>query len=210
MAESEITCAEPDFVGEQKFAAGIGDDLGESVAEGALVSDSELADLVHVVAEEIDADGMFHRGWEHVDDAAAHGELAAAFDHVDAAVGGADEIVEEFTQFVGLSRCDLDRAHVGEALDLRLQQRTHRGHDDSRRVVPLEATQHLESTTDGICAWRESFVRKRFPCRVVGDGLVAEPGAQLLSELLRLAIRRCHGQHGPTLICDRCGQPRKE
>ena len=44
-------------------------------------------DLLDLVAEELDADGVVGGGREHVEDAAAHLELATTGDHVDPRVG---------------------------------------------------------------------------------------------------------------------------
>ena len=60
--------------------------------EGALVGDGEAADLVDLVAEELDAQRVVLGRREHVDDAAAYGELAASLDQVDPRVGGGSQV----------------------------------------------------------------------------------------------------------------------
>ena len=62
------------------------------LGQRALVGHGERAQLVDLVAEEVDAHRVVGDGREHVEDAAAHRELAAAGDHVDPGVGEVDEL----------------------------------------------------------------------------------------------------------------------
>ncbi len=92
------------------------------------------AELLDLVAEELDAHGVVGGGREHVEDAAAHRELAAAGDHVDARVGEVDELDGELgpgrsprppaTSSIG--------ARLGEVVGERLQRGAHRCDDDER------------------------------------------------------------------------------
>ena len=54
-------------------------------------ADGELGEPVDLVAPQVDADGPVGGGREHVDDRAAHGQLAAVLHHLLAAVAGADQ-----------------------------------------------------------------------------------------------------------------------
>ena len=64
---------------------------------------------------------------------------------------------------------------VGEALDLRLEHRAHRGHHDPQRAVAgvgagvHQPAQHRQPPADGVAARAEPLVRQRLPARVVGD-----------------------------------------
>ena len=64
----------------------------DRLGQRPLVGDRERPELLDLVAEELDAHGVVGRGREHVEDAAAHRELATAGDHVDAGVGEVDEL----------------------------------------------------------------------------------------------------------------------
>ena len=97
---------------------------------GPLVGDREVADLLHGVAEEVDADRVL-LGWrEDVDDAAAYGELAAPLDQIDPDVRGADQGGREVAEVEVLADRQPDRLQLGQPLDLRLQHAADRGHDD--------------------------------------------------------------------------------
>ena len=82
----------PDVVGQQQFTARHRDhrvdvDLGDR----ALIGDGEHPHLGDLVAPELDADRVLGGRREDVEDAAAHRELAALADHVDAGVGQLDQ-----------------------------------------------------------------------------------------------------------------------
>ena len=86
MRLGELRGARPDLVVEQQLAARRRPHVGD-LLERALVGDREPADLVDLVAPELDAERVLLGRREHVDDAAAHRELTAALDQVDARVG---------------------------------------------------------------------------------------------------------------------------
>ena len=77
--------------GEQQLAARRRPEAVLGDLEGALVGDLEPAHLLDRVAPELDADRVLLGRREDVEDAAAHGELAAPLDEVGAGVGGRDE-----------------------------------------------------------------------------------------------------------------------
>ena len=86
--------ARPHIVGEQQFTARdreqrVDVDLGNR----ALVGNREHPHLGDLVTPELDPDRMLGGRRENVEDAAAHGELAAPADHVDPGVGQLDEPV---------------------------------------------------------------------------------------------------------------------
>ena len=118
-----------DLLGEQQLAARRRPQpVGR--LEGALVGDREGADLVHLVAEELHPQRVLLGGREDVEDAAADGELAALLDQVHAGVRRVGERRDDVVELDLLAGDELDRHQVGEALDLRLQHRAHRGDDD--------------------------------------------------------------------------------
>lgn len=81
----------PHRLGEQQLAARRKRHALDDVGQRALVCDRERAQFLDLVAEELDAHGVVGRGREHVEDAAAHRELAAAGDHVDSRIREVDE-----------------------------------------------------------------------------------------------------------------------
>jgi hypothetical protein len=101
---------------------------------GALVRDRERADLLDLVIEELQAQCRVRRGREDVDDAAAHRELAAARDHVDARVGEPGQRLRQVRQVHAVTRAQHDRLEVAQALDERLQRSAHGSDDDAQRL----------------------------------------------------------------------------
>ena len=90
----ELEGADPDVVGQQQFAARHRDHhVDVDVGDRALVGDREHPHLGDLVAPELDAHRVFGGRREDVEDAAAHRELAALADHVDAGVGQLDQPV---------------------------------------------------------------------------------------------------------------------
>ena len=166
----------------------------------------ERADLVHFVAEEIDAEGVLSRGREHVDDAASHRELAAALHHVDARVGGVDEGLLHVGEFVVLPDGERDGLHLRQPFDLGLQHGAHGRDDHLRRAIGGDATKRGEAFADGVRARREALVWERFPGREVHHFVAAQPGGELVDELLGLAVRGGDGQHRRALFRDGGGE----
>ena len=85
-------------VGEQDLAAGRRPQAVLGDLEAALVGDLEPADLLDRVAPELDPDRVLLGRREDVEDAAAHGELAAPLDQVGAGVGRRGERLDDVLQ----------------------------------------------------------------------------------------------------------------
>ncbi len=66
--------------------------------DGPLIGDGERADVGDLVAEELDPDRVVVGRREDVQNAAAHGDLAALLDHLHAGVGQRDQPVDQFAQ----------------------------------------------------------------------------------------------------------------
>ncbi len=194
----------PYVVGEQQLAAGRCPQAVLGDLQGALVGDLEVADLLDVVAPELDAQRVFLGRREHVEDAAAHGELAALLDQFDPGVRGCGERLDDRVQVGGLTGAQGHRLQVAEALDLGLEHRADRGDDDGDRaglgVVRAgvrEAPQDGEAAADRVGAGREALVREGLPGRVVHDTVRRQDRAQRRGQVLRLAARGRHGEDGP-------------
>ncbi|EPJ40697.1 putative Transcription-repair-coupling factor [Streptomyces afghaniensis 772] len=201
-----------DVLGEQQLAARRRPQAVLGDFEGALVGDLEVADLLDVVAPELDAQGVFLGGREHVEDAAADGELAALLHELHARVGGGREGVDDLVQIGGLSRPQGDRLQVAEALDLRLEHGPHGRDDDGDRAglgVVGAGWARRRST-----ARRRPTVSLRGLSRSCGsvsqDGYSTIPvrreeGAQGRGQVLRLAARRRHRQHRAARVAGQGG-----
>ena len=153
--------------------------------EGALVGDLEPADLLDRVAPELDAQRVLLGGREDVEDAAAHGELAAPLDQVGAGVGGRREGLDDLLEGRLVAGLQRDRREVAQALGDRLEHRTHRGDDDDERAVAGvagvgvgEPAQHGQPLADGVAARAEPLVRQGLPGGEVGDAVGVEEAAR--------------------------------
>ncbi len=100
----------------------------------ALVSDGEPAHLVHLVAEELHPDGVVLGGWEHVDDAAADGKLAAVGDHVHPRIGGIGEAAHHVGERHVLANLERDRNQFTQSGDDWLDHGTDRRHHNPQRA----------------------------------------------------------------------------
>ena len=85
-------------VGEEQLAAGRRPQPVLGDLEGALVGDLEPADLLDRVAPELQPQRVLLGGREDVEDAAAHGELAAPLDEVGAGVGRGREVLDDLLE----------------------------------------------------------------------------------------------------------------
>ncbi len=201
MALAELGRTPAHVVGEEELAARRRPEPVDLV-EGALVGDRERPDLVDVVAPELHAQRVLLGRREDVDDAAAHGELATPLDQVDTGVRRVGQSADDVLERSGVARGELHRLEVAEALDLRLQHRAHRGHDDPQRAVGglaarvAQPPQHGQPPTDRVTARAEAFVGQRLPAGVVAHQVGVEEVAERLDQVLGLAGGRRHRQHG--------------
>ena len=181
----------PDGGREQQFPARRRPQATLGRADAALVGDLEVADLLDRVAEELDPQRVLLGGREHVHDAAAHGDLAAAADHVGPRVADLDQPGEQVVEFARLAGPQRDRLEVAEPGHDRLQQAPDRRHDDRQRAVRLtggrrvgEPPQHGEPLPDRVRARRQPLVRQGLPAgearHAVRGQERAEPGRQVL------------------------------
>lgn len=175
--------------------------------QGPLVGNLEVADLLDIVAPELDAERVLLGGREDVQDAAADGELAALLDQFDAGVRGGREPVDDLAEIGALPRAQADGDQVAEPLDLRLEHGADGRDDDGDgaggRVVGAgvgEAAQHREAAADGVRAGREPLVRQRLPGGELRDGVLLagrDEGAQRGGEVLGLPAGGGDREHRP-------------
>ena len=127
----------PHSVGQQQLAARRRPQPVLGDLERALVGDLEVADLLDLVAPELDPQRVLLGRREDVEDAAAHGEVAALLDQLDAGVAGRDQSRDDRrSRSAVVAGAQLDRLQLAEARHLRLQHRAHRRHDDRSRPAP--------------------------------------------------------------------------
>ena len=112
--------------GEQQLAARRGPQAVGRV-QAALVGDPEVADLLDAVAPELHPQRVFLGGREHVQDAAAHGDLAAVLDQVGADVADVHQAGDGLLEVGVLAGPQRDRLQVAQPADHRLEQAAHRG-----------------------------------------------------------------------------------
>ena len=127
----------PDLVGEQQLAARRRPQPVLGDLEAALVGDLEPAHLLDGVAPELDPQRVLLGRREDVEDAAAHGELAALLDQVDPGVRRVREPLDGVVQSAARRR---RRSATGSRSprpgDQRLEQRADgRDHDPQRPVA---------------------------------------------------------------------------
>ncbi len=193
------------LVGEQELATRRRPQALDLV-EGPLVGHRERADLLHVVAPQLDPHRVLLGRREDVDDAAAHRELAALLHQVDPRVRRIRQPAYDVFERSGVTRRELDRFEVAESLHLRLQHRPHRrDHDRQRTVARVGAgvpqpAQDGQPLADRVAARAEPLVRQRLPARVVADLRRVDQVAQGRDQVLGLA-RGCgdrqDGSAGP-------------
>ena len=190
--------------GEQQFAARRRPEPVLGRADAALVGDLEVADLLDRVAEELDPQRVFLGGREHVDDAAADGDLAAAADQVDPGVADLDQPGEQVVEFARLADLQRDRLEVAEAGHDRLQHAPDRRHHDRQRPVRLarpgrvgQPPQHGDPLSDGVQARRQPLMGQGLPAREVGHAVGREKGAERGGQVFGLPGRGRDREHEP-------------
>ena len=194
----------PDRGGEQQLAARRGPQAVLGRADAALVGDLEVADLLDRVAEELDPQRVLLGGREHVHDAAAHGDLAAAPNQVGPRVADFDQPGEQVVELARLAGPQRDRLEVAQPGHDRLQQAPDRRHHDRQRAVRLaggrrvgEPAQHGEPLPHRVRTRRQPLVRQGLPTgekrHAVRRQERAEPGRQVL----RLPGRGRDREHEP-------------
>jgi len=118
---------------------------------------------------------------EHVEDAAAHGEVAALLHQLRPRVPDLDQPGHYVVEVGGAVLAQPDRLELAQAADHGLEQAAHRGGDDGERPGPWagrvrvsEPAQHREPLARGVGARREPLVRERLPRREVGGRVLGQ------------------------------------
>ena len=163
------------------------------VLERALREGGEPRQPLDLDVEQLDADGAFLGRRIDVEDVAAHRELAALLDLVDALVAGGDELVERLV--------DVDHAALVEREAVRAQLRVGDllaeggGGDDDDRGVARTAGDTLHQRVEGADAEADEVRRRRearlvadAAARVEADGPRGQVGLQVGGQVARRAV----------------------
>ena len=108
----------------------------------------EPAQRLDLDVEQVDADRPVLGGRVHVQDAAAHGELTAVLDLVDALVPGRDEIARDLVEVDEVADAQRHRARAQLGVGHLLAQRDG-GHHDDRRVAFIRREQGVHPRRRG-------------------------------------------------------------
>ncbi len=185
---------------QEEFAARHERHLGDLAGERPLVGDRERADLVDLVAEELDAVRMIGDGREHVEDATPHGELVApARDHVDTVVGQLHQPRDHRIELApATTDTQFDRLDGTESGSQRLQGASDRsGDDEGRDAVPRrDAAQHVEPAADRLGTGAQALVGQRLPGREVQHLRTGHYGIQGRTQRLGSATGRRDDENG--------------
>ena len=194
-------------LGQQHLAARRGPQSVLGDLEAALVGHLEPADLLDRVAPELDPDRVVLGGREHVEDAAAHGELAAALDEVGAGVCRGRQVLDDPLEGGVVPGPQRDGREVAETCGHGLEHRPHRCHDHVERTVGgvggvgvLEPAQHGQPLADRVTARAEALVGQGLPGREVGHPVTVEEAAERCDEVFGLTGRGRHGQDRPSTV----------
>ena len=197
-----------DGVGEQQLAAAGCVEHVDGVG-GALVGDRERAQLADLVAPELDAHGVLGGRREHVDDAAAHRELAARGDHLDARVGQLDEAHEQGVEVVGVADAQVDGVERAQAGGDGLDEAA-RGRDEhARGRVRGQAAEQGEPAPHRVRAGREALVREGLPAGEHRNGARVDQIRGGGAQVLGLAVGGGDGEHG-AVFGERGGEERAQ
>ena len=185
-------------VGGQQLADREEPRLGD-VAVRPLVGHGELREPVDLVTPEVDAHRMVGGGRVHVDDRAAHRELAARFDLVLAPVAHRDEPLDELVAVEARARTHDDRLDVLDVRAEPLHQRADRRHDHRREVLAAgpQPPHDAQAPAHRLRVGRHPFERQRLPRREQLDRVVAEVLAEVAGDAFGLGPRRHRDQHRP-------------
>ena len=175
--------------------------------ERALSERRERSHLLDLVAEELDAERLAARAREHVDDAAAHGELPAILDAIDTLVAGEGERLGEpvDTRLVAGpdrdgSRPRCDRRHpLGEGRRGRAHEPAAREHVERPVALAHEVWWRLEP----------GFVAHA-PAGKKRDTLFAEQPARRLGRVSRVGVLGQQHEERTTGVLVQSGQEQRQ
>ena len=181
------------------------------LAGRALVRDLEDADLLDRVAEELNPRRVLLGRREHVEEPAAHRELAALGDHLDARVADIDEPRDHVLRVGLIADGEPDGHEVTDPGDNRLQHGPDRGDDHLERPAKLifrrcrvgEAAEHGDPLPDGVRTRREPLVGQGLPAGERGNRVRRHERAQRCGQVLgprAVAVTASANRPGPPAV----------
>ena len=192
----------PDPGGQQQFPARRRPQAVGRDRQAALIGGLEEADLLDLVAPELDPERVLVGRREHVKQAAADRDLAPPLDEFDPRVPDLDQMRDGVLQAGLLTRLQLDRRELTQPRHHRLQQAAHGRRDNGQRAGPrvrrvrmCQPAQDRQPLAGGVRARRQPLVRQRLPSREVTHCVRAEQRAEAGREFLGFARGRGDGQH---------------
>ena len=213
VAGAEFDRAAPDLIGEKQFATRRRPDPTDRL-EGPLVRHRERPNLLHLIAPELDPQGVLLGGREDVDQPTANGVLTASLDQVDPHIGGRRKALDHVLKGHRLSGLELDRGQLAQTGDLRLQQRPHRCDDDAQRAgAGLRAgmgksAENGQALADRVATRTQPLMGQRLPVRVERDQLRIHQVLEGVDQGFAFASGRRHHEQGASHVGQRLGQER--
>ena len=160
-----------------------------------LVRHRELGQAVDLVAPQVDTDRPVGRRREHVHDRAADRHLAPVLDHLLPPVAGGHQVGHQLVAVDLLARPDGDGLDVLDVGPQPLHQRPHRRHHDVGRSFGVaQAPQHPQAPAHRLDPGADPLEGQGLPGGEQLDPIVAEVGAEVAGQPLRLG-RGGNGQH---------------
>ena len=180
------------------------------VVGAALVADRELRQALDLVAPLVDPHRVLGGGGEHVDDRAAHRDLAPSLHLVLAAVAHADEPRDELVAVDRVADPQTDRLAVLDVRAEPLDERPHRRDDDRRRGVAAlaQAPHHPQAPAHRLERRRHPFERQGLPRREQLHLVAPEHRDEVAGDALGLRRRRHRDEHRPDARPARAPRPR--
>ena len=186
---------------------------------GALARRVELAQLLHLVAQQLDADRSLAVGREEVEDVPADGQLAPLLDEWHALVAGSDQQLDQRVPVDGLPHLEMDRlrAHGVSRRHPQRERRPGRDHD-RRRLDPAvprgqqPAVEHVHALGDHERLRREALVGLDVVAREDPHAPPALGLAQVHAQVGREEVGRLRvgGEHEDRARLARGRDPRSE
>ena len=135
------------LLGQNELATAIERD-GVEIARGALVAHGERSEAVHLVTPQVDAHRFVGRRREHVDDASAHGELAAVLHLVLASVAERHQLGQEHIELELVAGTDHHGGELAQGAEPLEQcsngRHDHRGGRGGHAATPCGRSAHRE------------------------------------------------------------------
>ena len=173
----------------------------------ALGERRERADRLDLVAEELDAERLAAGRREDVDEAAAHGELAALLDAVDPLVAGERELLGERVEPGRVAGRERDRLGPSLGRRHRLGERRGRGADEPSGGEDVERPRAL---ADEMRRRLEPRAPVHAAAREQRDPLLAEEPARALGRVASIGVLgQQHDERAAQLLVQRGQQQRQ-